>query len=246
MLEKNKITQERWSQAQKWELSLWEATERKRGWKSPVWKIVRPFYGLFGLPGGRRDDYNYWWQKQFDGYGFLADSIDHYIELGCGPYTNTRLILKGRSTRYVVCSDPLIRNYIKYRGTWLYNAYRKGHIQLDPHPAEETPYRDELFDVVVMINVLDHVRDPGRCLENATRITRKGGFFLIGQELTNKEDLSKFPYDLGHPIRLDYEDLAPYLAAFTPVCNKLLSREEGRNPDAHYATLVFAGKRRMP
>ena len=240
-----RVSSERWKQAQDWELVLWESIERKKGWKLPIWIVLRPFFRLLGLPGGARDDYNYWWEEQFGYYRYLPARIGNYIELGCGPYTNTRLILKDREADYIFLNDPLIRNYVRYKHTWLAERYRAGDVCIDPHPAEDIPFADESFDVVVMINVLDHVRDVDLCLHNATRITKKGGVFLLGQDLTNQEDILKYPHDVGHPIHLHLDDLIPHLKDFSPIYHKNLTRSNGRNPDAHYATLIFAGQKNL-
>ena len=42
------------------------------------------------------DDWNHWWKERFDGYRFLPVELGDCVELGCGPYTNTRLVLAGR------------------------------------------------------------------------------------------------------------------------------------------------------
>jgi ubiquinone/menaquinone biosynthesis C-methylase UbiE len=114
---------------------------------------------------------------------------------------------------------------------------------VDDHPIEQCPYAANYFDVVVMINVLDHVMDAQLCLATATRITKPGGLLVIGQDLTNEEDLKKIPFDIGHPIRLRLEDVESQLIGFSPVLRKVLPRAASRNPDAHYATLIFAGRK---
>lgn len=241
-MSEKKITPERWRMAQEWELSIWDRAEFMWGWRKLVWPFVRPLYRLAGNPTASRDDYNHWWARHFDGYSFLPDVIGNYIELGCGPYTNTRIILENRKAEYVVCSDPLIRHYLKYPRTWLTKKYLRGEIFVDNHPIEDCPYGPGYFDVVVMINVLDHVMDSDACLENAIRITKRNGFLVLGQDLTDESDIARYPFDTGHPIRLGYEDIEPYLGRFTHVCHKLLPRNEGRAPDAHYSTLLFAGR----
>jgi SAM-dependent methyltransferase len=243
MSEKN-VAPDRWKQAQEWELSLWNRTELKRGWRKYVWPLVRPLYKLSGSPEGSRDDFNNWWAEYFENYLFLPEDISNYIELGCGPYTNTRIILNKRNARYIVCSDPLIRHYLEYKGTWLTKKYKERAISIDDHPIEECPYATGYFDVVVMINVLDHVMNAELCLMNAVRITKSGGYFILGQDLSNEDDLAKFPHDIGHPIRLSHEDIRPYLSKFAHIHYKVLPREKGRNPEAHYATLLFAGMKK--
>jgi SAM-dependent methyltransferase len=238
-----RVTTERWREAQQWELALWQDGQRKRGWKRVVWPIVvsvlraRPWRRAWG------DDWNHWWKDRFDGYGFLPSHVGDCIELGCGPHTNTRMILRGRKASRVVCSDPLIRSYVTFRGRWLAEAYADGVVEIDDHAIEESPFPPASFDLVVLINVLDHVRDADLCLRTALGLVRPGGYFLIGQDLTDEADLAYHPYDLGHPIRLSRENIDPYLEPLTTVLRKDLSREEGRDPRLHYATLVYAGQK---
>jgi SAM-dependent methyltransferase len=187
------------------------------------------------------DDWNHWWKDRFDGYRFLPLELGDYIELGCGPYTNTRLVLEGRSARRVVCSDPLIRSYITFRGRWLAEAYESGRVEIDDHPIEEAPFPPGSFDLVVMINVLDHVRDADLCMETAIGLVRPGGYFVLGQDLSKEEDVARHPYDVGHPIRLRLEDLEPHLDSLEPVLRQDIPRDQGRDPRLHYATLVYAG-----
>jgi ubiquinone/menaquinone biosynthesis C-methylase UbiE len=115
---------------------------------------------------------------------------------------------------------------------------------IDDHPIEECPFASDYFDVTVMINVLDHVRDAEACMREATRIVKPGGYFILGQDLTDPAELAGRPEDVGHPILLGESDLVPHLEAFEPVLHRTLPREEGRNPEAHYGTLVFAGRKR--
>ncbi|QOJ15858.1 MAG: class I SAM-dependent methyltransferase [Planctomycetia bacterium] len=216
------ISPARWSRAQQWELSLWsDPAARQSG-----------------------DDWNHWWRERFDHYSALPTAVDSLIELGCGPFTNARLILEHCRAARVVCSDPLAERYASMPDCWLAQAAATGRIELDTHPIEELPFADGLFDVVVMINVLDHVRDGELCLRRATGLVRPNGWLVLGQDLSDDEDIRNFPHDLGHPIRLALEDVEPHLMEFEPHLRRVLPREEGRNPEGHYATLLYIGRRR--
>ena len=41
--------------------------------------------------------------------------------------------------------------------------------------AEDLPFKDESFDAVFSLNVLEHVRDPFRCAREISRVLKKGG-----------------------------------------------------------------------
>ena len=237
------VSAERWSEAQEWELTLWREGLRKHGWKQVVWPVVAPVLRALNWRRAWGDDWNHWWKDRFEGYAFLPSDLGDCIELGCGPYTNIRLILEGRTASRVVCSDPLADSYVGFTGRWLAEAHAAGRVEVDSHAIEESPFARPSFDLVVMINVLDHVRDADLCMRTAIELVRPGGYFVLGQDLSNEDDLTHHPYDVGHPIRLRREDLEPYLQPLTPVHRKDLTREEGRDPRLHYATLVYAGRK---
>jgi SAM-dependent methyltransferase len=238
------VSHDRWIEAQAWERDFWRDAQSKRGWRRLAWPVLRPALRAAGWRRAWGDDWNHWWADQFDGYRFLPDALGNYIELGCGPYTNTRLILRGRSARRVVCSDPLAETYLTFEDRWLATAHRRGRIEVDAHPIEELPYDAGSFDVVVLNNVLDHVRDADLCLQRATGLLRPGGIFIFGQDLSDDEDVRNHPHDVGHPIRLAREDVDPHLDGFDVLLRRDLPREAGREPRLHYATLVFAGRKR--
>lgn len=242
----DKVTKDRWEQAQQWEEAHWVRSQQARAkmGKNYIWRVMH-FFGM--VEKYRGDDWNLWWKKQFQDYSFLPAQVDNAIEVGCGPYTNIRHIIPTCQPKHLFLSDPLIKTYVNFKLAFVADAYRKAFCMIDDHPLEECPFRDELFDVVVMINVLDHVRDAGLCMENLIRIVKPGGWLILGQDLTNEEDLRVLSADpglVGHPIKIAHEWFTPYLnTGFKPVLNKVLSREEGREPTNHYGTLLFAGQK---
>jgi ubiquinone/menaquinone biosynthesis C-methylase UbiE len=131
---------------------------------------------------------------------------------------------------------------MNYRNAWLAVAARAARVCVDYHPAEECPYASDYFDVVVMINVLDHVQDARRCLEQAIRITRTDGLLLFGQDLTLATD--EQPANPGHPFVLNHQQLEPLLLSrFKPVLKRIVPRVELSEPEMHYGALVFAGRK---
>ena len=241
-----KVSRQRWLEAQQWERSHWMRTQRLRAryLKNLAWR----FLTLMGLvPKYRGDDWNAWWRRQFDDYRFLPAEVENAIEVGCGPYTNVRLMLDRCRMRHLVLSDPLIRTYVRFKLTFVTEMYRKAACVLDDHALEELPFAQNYFDLAVMINVLDHVEDARRCMGNLVGIVRPGGILIIGQDLTDEQDLKVLQRDpgaAGHPIKLNHEWFEPFLAGFEPVFKKVLTREESREPHQHYGALVFAGRKK--
>lgn len=233
------VSPQRWRDAQAYELSTWK---RQNSTLYRILKHVGVLAGKVSVEPG--DDWNHWWREQFDNYRALPERIPAAIELGCGPYTNMRLILEQSRINRVVCSDPLAAEYLKLRHAWIAKEANRGSIEVDNSPIEDLPYADQSFDLVVLVNVLDHVRDADICLKKAISITRRGGYLVVGQDLTSDVDRDRVGPDVGHPIRLGRDDLDHMLTNdVESVYYRILERTQGRNPDAHYATYLTIGRR---
>jgi SAM-dependent methyltransferase len=240
------VSETRWQQAQQWELATWRDQHAlyhtsRRARLSRLLRLLtmrRP-------PPVEMDDWNHWWREKFDGYRFLPEEIENAIELGCGPFTNMRLILQGRQIKHVFCSDPLARRYAALKGTWLSRAWRKADVLIDDHPIEKCPFASDYFGLVVLVNVLDHVQDAALCLRQAIRITAPEGYLVIGQDLSDEEDLRATAEDVGHPVKIPQEALDAELGPwFDPVLFRILPREHSRNPKFRCGTYLFAGRKR--
>jgi SAM-dependent methyltransferase len=240
-----KVSRERWQQAQEWERNHWVNAQRTRAryFKNYIWRALSAFGAVSKYRG---DDWNAWWKERFDNYSFLPTTIHNALEVGCGPYTNVRLMLDRCKFDHLYLSDPLIRTYVKFKLTFVAERYKNADCILDDHPLEDLPFADNYFDLVVMINVLDHVQDAVKCMENVARVVKPGGILILGQDLSNEQDLAALKNDggaIGHPIKLDGEWFDPFLKKFQPIIHKTLLRDEGRAPEYHYGDLLFAGRK---
>ena len=242
-----------WMAAQAWESKYWQdaQTKRVRGFmRRPLWKWpVRAVMQAIGMrdyndmPVG--SDGNEWWMKQFDGYEALPPEIPNLLELGCGPYTNTRLIRECRRVRHAVCSDPLLATYLNLPRTWLRWAVRSGAVTADDHPAEECPFADNYFDVVVMTNVLEHTRDPLLCVENAIRVLAPGGCLVLGNDTLNQKLQGHSA--VGHPHWFSTgwfeENVARRLS---PVLKKVIPPGQSRLPGVLDGCWIYIGRKPRP
>jgi SAM-dependent methyltransferase len=247
------VPEERWK-AQEWESSVWTRANEKNSWLKLTAKFVRAarkpsqlvellryrdFY--------RGDDWNFWWLKAFENYKALPKNVTKALEVGCGPFTNMRLISKTCKVKEIYCSDPLIEAYSKFRLTWLATQMAKNRLKAVRAKGEELDFADEYFDLVVCINVLDHVQDSRRCVEQVLRVTKGGGYVVLGQDLCNDEDLTDIQLrtHVGHPIKLHEATLNTMLgSSCESLLRKILPRHNGRDPSAHYGTLIFIGRKK--
>lgn len=234
--------------AQQWELEFWKKKDANWVTPTPLNKLRHWF--KIALRSNQfsheQDDWNYWWQSKFANYSFLPPVIDDLLELGCGPYTNARLIRQICKIGHITCTDPLASEYIHFKHSWLARAFAARQVEVVQHPAEDVPFLSNSFGCTVMVNVLDHVRDSLACLSEAIRVTESDGFFILGQDLTNEEDIKKIEnaLDIGHPIRLEHELINQIiLPNFIPIIHSILPREQGRAPQFHYGTFIFVGRK---
>lgn len=79
-------------------------------------------------------------------------------------------------------------------------------------------------------------------------MTQKGGVIVLGQDLSNEKDLSNKVVrdDVGHPIKIHHTTLDVFFdSTYVPLfLKKILPRDEGRNPSAHYGTYIFIGQKK--
>ena len=238
-----------------------------RRWQKAQAFEVEAIYSIMGA----HDDWNKWWKNKFSGYKTLrGKNLPKVLEVGSGPHTNLRLILPHITTKEIYLEDPLIQSYLDFRpgippssrlnrmlgkrppvaapifiqALFKNKSYR---VHLTSSPLEELPYQNELVDLVVCINVLDHVFDLGKCMAQMNRVLKKGGILVLGQDLSNEEDYRQYPgswKDIGHPIKVDQAELEKHLKNYGPLFKKILTRKAGRNPTAHYGTYLLIAKKR--
>lgn len=210
------------------------------------------------------DDWNQWWYEKFDRYSILNKRhFENILEVGCGPHTNIRYILPEITYDKIWLEDPLIQFYITYNliksnsfVNYLKTKFRKGRINyllntfsdikvkvdLSSSKLEDLPYKDHQMDLIVCVNVLDHVSDYDQCMNEIFRVLKKDGIVILGQDLSNEEDLVHCPEsysDIGHPIKVDHPLIEQTLnGKYKKIFETILARQEGRNPDAHYGTYL--------
>ncbi len=164
-----------------------------------------------------------------DWYAFLRGK--HMLDLCCGPIPWE----EDCQPSVLVCYDWLVNQY--QRAKLL--KRRPGRFYVNG-PAEMLPFKGEAFDYIHFENALDHVDAPERCIREAWRVLRPGGYLYLGVDLGGTptvpephvfelEDLDKLfmKFDLvGQAI-----GLAPEKGAYNPQekesCVRRLYRKSG-------------------
>ena len=197
------ISPDRWKRAQSVESGVWD-----------------------GNTGG--EDRNQQHAVWFGRYAAVnASELGRVLELGCGPFTQTKTILEhlsGVRVTSITLVDPLM---LFYHARVPSSPYRSSGSLLG-HPtlfmaagAEDALFRDE-YDTVIMINVLEHCRDALRVLRNLHGAVRLGGTLILGERWYDRkwnayhqEHRQPF-WDVMHPINVKRAIIEALLAHYTP------------------------------
>jgi SAM-dependent methyltransferase len=97
------------------------------------------------------------------------DRIENVLDIGCGPAGVAGLIPAG--TKWYL--DPLLGDFER-----LFPGRLSDGVKL-PVGIEEARLEDDFFDIVLMLNALDHVRDPWLALVKIHNALRPGGMLIV-------------------------------------------------------------------
>jgi len=180
------IPKRRWEAAQEAEAELWRKTTSKSEWNAET--------------GDRAEMH----VRQFNFYKSLpTGNLGKIIEIGSGQWTQTSFMLKERSDLIatdITLVDPGISGYVASGNA----AYKDGHLNGVPVTllsvgAEEIPSSHYgKYDVVVMINCIEHTFNAFATLTAAYRLLKPNGIFIF-QERSVRYDAAD---QMFHPVRL--------------------------------------------
>lgn len=193
-----------------------------------------------------RDDRNVKHSERFKGYEVLKGCrLPRVIELGCGPFTNARLILpKLAYCADVTLLDPLVDSYLRHPNC----TYASGKLCRVPVTTVASSIEDfkpvQTYDLLILVNVLEHCFDVPRVFDVITSALRPGGILVFADCMLRRDDLPRVVenwYDTGHPIRLS----ADYVTAFLhgSFCTLFEEVYEGLYSQTHRMDLYFIGER---
>lgn len=251
------VENQKWLDAQTFERRCWTRDNQHNSRLAIILKFLRTLKKspkrFFELIRYRDfyvgDDWNFWWKEKFDNYQILPSHFGAALEVGCGPYTNIRIISKLKKIDKIYCVDPLMNLYLSFKLNWLTEMSKKGKIFTSVGRGESLEFPNKSFDLVVCNNVLDHVQDARACLSEISRVLKVGGYFVFGQDLSSETDINKQQREdrgfIGHPIKLHHQTLDQLLGNMYEIkMRKILPRVASRNPRHHYGTYIFVGAKK--
>ncbi len=230
------------------------------------------------------DDRNYDHFIQFGRYNTLRGlSFDSAIELGCGPFTNMRLIADICRVRECALLDPLIEDYFGHpncaytRNALLVENTREPLVlkrmraKIMPHfpalrrwwprstscaipvsriiasPIELMP-TDWQYDLLVIVNVIEHCYDIYQIFANILAVMKKDAFIVFHDVLYDHEAVKqsiRALYDAAHPLQVDKQLLNRFLVDnFSPVYYRtVVCPYTCLGQDMSYEAISFIGKK---
>ena len=103
----------------------------------------------------------------------------------------------------------------------------------------------KVFDICIMINVIEHCRDVEQIFSRILEMTEPGSYFLFADKIYHADEearVARFKFDAGHPLRVDYTVVRDFLLAnFDPVWDAEIAENEGA---MSYKCNYFIGIRR--
>lgn len=135
---------------------------------------------------------------RFNHYEAVPMQCGEVLEIGCGPFTQARSILNGRSILSLTLLDPLLADYLDHP----YCSYRSGKFYEHPVnllaiPAGKLP-ASLSFDLVICVNVIEHVFNAALVLDKLISAVRLGGYLILG-ELCHEDYHPSESFNLAHP-----------------------------------------------
>lgn len=206
-----KVTKERWEKAQR--------TERKH------WMEIGK---------NAKDDRNLYHRDKFDNYKSVSDRVfTNALEVGCGPFTNLRIVGEFCKIKNCSLNDPLIYSYLSHTNC----AYTNNYLILDSRREKKSLFdkifrkkikvkklfdcafedinAEEKYDLVVIINVIEHCYDLELFFNKLVSLLSPNGILIFEDKLYSiqslKDDVNTV-YDAAHPLRVNKDIIMNFLS----------------------------------
>jgi SAM-dependent methyltransferase len=160
---------------------------------------------------GMTDDRNYFHKETFDNYTDLKGKpLESAIELGCGPFTNIRLIEKVLpNLKNITLLDPLASTYITSQPNCTYKDHKinEKNVKIVTSSIEDFKV-ERKYDLVVMINVLEHCFSMPKIFDKVNSMMEPGAYFVytdVQFDYDTIVKISRSKYNSGHPLRATKE-----------------------------------------
>lgn len=146
--------------------------------------------------------------KSINYHEILPFDLGDVIEIGAGPFTQSKSILRNKIVSSITLLEPMAFHYINHVGNCF---YKTGSFESLPTtilaiPANELLNHTRKYDTVVMINGIKNVYDALNLLNIAVTLLKENGVFIWHERLWDDyRGIAKSPDDREfhiHPLRI--------------------------------------------
>ena len=109
-------------------------------------------------------------------------------------------------------------------------------------PAEYMDKFHEVFDTVVMLNVLEHVTNAFIILQNIYNSLKPGGVLIFHERIYDANNATR-DWNPGHPIRLKSAVFDHFLKHFEPLYESRVTNEPVELCQDGHVGLYYVGKK---
>lgn len=219
-------TESRWKLAQNYEKSYWQKTADR-------------------IASGTRDQFHWyeWKAKEMEkklGNWLPVDRKQgaRVLEIGGGPIGIVSFL--GWGERFAI--DPLEEFY---RSNQVLSQLRKSEVNYRVGTGERLPFDDKSFSLVIIDNVIDHVRNAEAVMKDIHRVLADDGILYLAVNIHTSWGglmhfiLSKAGIDKGHPYTFTVNRIRSFIRknGFTAISDTMNDYHEARAQDRQSASL---------
>ena len=137
---------------------------------------------------------HWWWEGRRALISLLLaeDKPKKILDIGCGT-GETLTFLKSEFPNSELFGVDLSESAIKY-------SKSRGHKQIYKASATSLPFKDDTFNIVLLLDVLEHIKDHQKAVNEAKRVLKKKGKIIITSPGLSFI-WSKFDENQGHQRR---------------------------------------------
>ncbi len=116
----------------------------------------------------------YWHTTRFRVVGELIEPTNGKIlDIGCADGMFTNVIVKNSKGAHVLGIDVL-----KSSVDWANRHWKSKRVRFRKGNAHQLNFKDNSFDAVFALEVLEHVTEPTKVFREVKRVLKKGGYFV--------------------------------------------------------------------
>lgn len=174
------------------------------------------------------------------------------IELGCGPFTNMRLVAHSLAIDSFDLLDPLMPQYVNHK----HCTYGSGQLRLHDGrmvpigAAYAMPIEDfqpeTTYDIVVLINVIEHCMDAEKIFEKIWEMLAPGGVFVFHDKYFDEQEVDATilsAYDTAHPLKVGHRVIDAFLERFRLIFSRATTTHGKPMMTATGDAIYFVGEK---